>query len=214
MSTIPVSLLADLDAVPRDRAIRLVMRHSVRFPIVNPADTYRVTLTEEGVRLAEELGGLLGERFRPGRLRSSPVGRCRATAEAIARGAGWPVNVRADRRLSHPFIEPAWNLVENGGLNGMLPERLRITLEWVMGLPEPLHQATLPLFPDLPALDVLATHDTIVAVVAASLLHAPVLGPDWPGYLEGVLLWRAEDLIHARWRGIEGCFTEQFVRVS
>jgi hypothetical protein len=202
-------------AASRPNKVVLLMRHSVRFPIVNPADTYVVTLTEEGVRLAEELGALLAKRFLPGRLRSSPVGRCRATAEAIARGAGWTVKVRADMHLSHPFIEPAWGMLERGEVNGVLPEPVRDTLRWALGGREVARQAYLPLLENRPVLDVLVTHDTIVAVVAGCLLHAPVLGPDyWPGYLEGILLWWAEGQLHARWRGMEGIFSEQFSRIE
>ncbi len=191
------------------------MRHSVRFPIIDPAETLRAQLTEEGVRLAEELGGLLGERFVPGRLRSSPVGRCRATAEAIARGAGWPVKVRADRRLGHPYIEYVYSLVEHGELNGSLPEPVPEILRWVLGAPEIAAQAYLPLLEQRPVLDVLVTHDTLVSVVAACLLRCPVLGPDyWPGYLEGLLFWWEGGRVHARWRGLEGVFSEQFTRLE
>jgi hypothetical protein len=194
------------------------MRHSVRYPIVNPAETYLVGLTEEGVRLAEDLGVLLGGHFTPGRLRASPVGRCKATAAAIAHGAGWPVKVRADKRLSHPFIEPAWSLVERtqtaGGerLNGVLPERVRATLAWAVGAAEAARQPYLPLLEEAPRLDVLVTHDTIVGAVAGSLLHAPVTGPYWPGYLEGIFFWWDGGLLHARWRGEEQVFTRAFQR--
>jgi hypothetical protein len=217
--TIPAILLNDLDTVFRDNSddtapqrVALLMRHSVRFPIITPADTYVVGLTEEGVRLAEELGVLLGKRFLPGRLRSSPIGRCRATAEAIARGAGWTIKVRADRRLSHPYIEPAWNQVERGQLDGVLPEPVPQVLNWVVGSPEMARQAYLPLLENRPQLDLLVTHDTIVGAVVNCLLCEPVLGPAWPGYLEGVLFWWSEGQIHARWRGIEHIFSPQFSR--
>ena len=213
--TIPVSLLYDVERVLRDSLseplprVALLMRHSVRFPIVVPSDTYVVGLTEEGVRLAEELGELLGQSFAPGRLRSSPVGRCRATVEAIARGAGWTARVRADRHLSHPYIAPAWDLVERAqsgranGLNGAIPAPLPELLRWVLGAERSAHQAVLPLLEEPPLLDVLVTHDTIVGAVAGGLLRMPVLGPDWPGYLEGLLFWRAEGRVRVRWRGTE-----------
>jgi hypothetical protein len=212
--TIPVSLLDDLASYQRDNPdgrsprVFLLMRHSVRFPILTPADTYVVGLTEEGVRLAEELGGRLGKHFLPGRLRSAPVGRCRATAQAIARGAGWTGKVRADRRLSHPHIEPAWELVAQKMVNGVLPAQVQETLRWITGAPE------LAFLEEHPRLDVLVTHDTVLGAVVGSLLHAPVLGPAWPGYLEGLLLWREEDEIHARWRGIEDVFSESFQRIQ
>jgi hypothetical protein len=220
--TIPALLLNDLEHVYRDsagdsapRRVALLMRHSVRFPIITPADTYVVGLTEEGVRLAEELGVLLGKSFLPGRLRSSPIGRCRATAEAIARGAGWTAKVRADRRLSHPYIEPAWKLVEAAQLNGSLPEPIPQVLGWVLGPPEIVRQDTLPLLEDLPQLDIFATHDTIVGSVVNCLLGEPVIGPEyWPGYLEGVVLWWSEGQVHARWRGTEQIFSAQLRKIE
>ncbi len=236
--SIPSSLLYDVEHVLRDsgaeppQRVALLMRHSVRFPIVHPADTYVVGLTEEGVRLAEDLGGLLGQRFEPGRLRSSPVGRCRATGEAIARGAGWMARVRADRRLSHPFIEPAWNLVEStqsgraNGRNGAVPAPLPELLRWMLGterysaaarsqgVSQAARQAYLPL-PDVrPLLDVLVTHDTIVGAVAGGLLHLPVLGQDWPGYLEGLLFWWADGRARVRWRGVERVLNDDFTPVA
>jgi hypothetical protein len=188
------------------------------------------------VRLAEELGNLLGERFAPGRLRSSPVGRCRATVEAIARGAGWTAKVRADRRLSHPYNELAWELVwraqtgEANGSNGTLPAPLPEVLRWVTdanglsgkqrvasmlrlaGIPQTAHQAYLPL-QQPPVLDVLVTHDTIIGAVAGALLHAPITGPDWPGYLEGLLFWWSDGQVRVRWRGVEHIFNPDFTRI-
>jgi hypothetical protein len=213
--TIPVSLLNDFAYLFRDgpaaapQKVVLLMRHSVRFPILTPADTYVVGLTEEGVLLAEKLGETLGRCFSPGRLRSSPIGRCRATAEAMARGAGWPGKVRADKRLSHPFIAPAWYVVEHGGPNGVLPEPILPLLRWMFGAPE------LALGEVQPRLDVLVTHDTVLGALVNCLLCAPVLGPEyWPDYLEGVFAWRAEGYLHLRWRGVEQLFTEQFVKVE
>jgi broad specificity phosphatase PhoE len=229
--TIPVSLLDDLEHVLRDRPsgppgrVALLMRHSARFPIENPADTYRIGLTEEGVRMAEELGVLLGKRFLPGRLRSSPVGRCRATAEAIARGAGWMETVRADRRLSHPYNDLAWELVwrtqtgKANGSNGTLPAPLPEVLRWVIdrksvtSIFRPLRQDYLPLFEPRPVLDVLVTHDTVVGAVAGALLHASITGPDWPGFLEGLLFWWIGGQVHVLWRGVEHLFYPDFSRI-
>ncbi len=199
--------------------VALLMRHSVRFPIENPAETYLVGLTEEGVRLAEELGELLGKRFAPGRLRASPVGRCRATGEAIARGAGWAAKVRSDRRLSHPYNEFAWDLVwraqtgRANGSNGVLPAPLPELLRWVVGPSQTARQAVLPLLEDRPLLDVLVTHDTVVGAVAGGLLHAPITGPDWPAYLEGLLFWWVDGQVRVRWRGVEHVFDDTFSRI-
>ena len=81
-----------------------VLRHSARYPILSLEDVYGAGLTEEGVEQAEWLGMELKKLRPPGRLISSPVGRCLDTAAAIARRAGWEGTVQPDYRLSHPFI--------------------------------------------------------------------------------------------------------------
>ena len=60
---IPETLLTDLDNVPRDRAVTLLMRHSARFPIVPPDEGWNVTLTPEGVKMAENLGQVIAPLF-------------------------------------------------------------------------------------------------------------------------------------------------------
>ena len=96
MASIPLSLLNDLQRVPYDRPVALLMRHSARHPIVDPTQPYIALLTAEGVKLAEELGAVLGKSCSPGRLMAAPVERCQDTAAAIARGAGWTAYVRAE----------------------------------------------------------------------------------------------------------------------
>lgn len=206
MVSLPASLLYDLEHIPVDRPVSLLLRHSIRFPIPSIELTYQIGLTEEGVRLAEELGVLLAGRFQPGRLMSSPVERCIDTVKAIARGAGWLGEVQTDERLSHPFISPAYSQVEQGKANVMLPPQVRATLGLLLYQSKP---------GEYPArLDMMATHDTIVAAVAGSLLHAPVLGPDWPNFLEGIFVWREGEHVRARWRGEERVFTKQFTPVE
>lgn len=192
MASIPESLLNDLKRIPRDCPVALLMRHSARHPIVDPAQPYVAMLTEEGVRLAEELGGLLGKSFSPGRLLAAPVTRCQDTAAAIARGAGWPVDLRIEDCLSHPFIAPAWELVERGQVNGTLPVEVRTTMNLLLG------NTGRP-----PGLDVAVTHDTIVGAVVGALLKAPVTGDFWPDILEGMFTWRDEKEVHVLWRGEE-----------
>lgn len=194
---IPVTLIQDLSLVPRDRPVTLLMRHSARFPIVPPDDGWTVPLTTEGVRMAEDLGLVIGPHFAEGRLRSSPVGRCIATAEAVARGAGWNGSVLPDDRISHGFLEPCWNLVSSGGLNGKLPEQIHSAMGLLL---DPSDQA--------PRLDIMVSHDTVVGAVVGTLLRAPVLREHWPNYLEGVFFWQEDGHIRALWRGKEYRFSE------
>lgn len=190
MASIPGTLLNDLNRIPRDRPVALLMRHSERFPIVDPAEPYLAQLTPDGVRLAEELGGLLGDRFAHGKFMSAPVDRCRDTAAAIAHGAGWATEVRAEEVLSHPFIGPAFDQLSRGEVNGELAYQAHAVLDLLLD------------FGERPAgLDVSVTHDTILCVVAGCLLKAPVLGSFWPDYLEGVFAWRDGLRTCFLWRG-------------
>lgn len=192
MAEIPLSIIEGLGRIPRDRPVALLMRHSARHPIIDPSDPDAALLTEEGVRLAEEFGGLLKGQTACGRLMSSPVERCLDTAAAIARGAGWETKVQADLRLSHPFIEPAWEKFQRGEVDGVLPAQVRAAFDLLMGTANPA-----------PAIDIMVTHDTIVGAMVGCLLKAPVTEQYWPGFLEGVFLWRNERKIHALWRGEE-----------
>lgn len=197
------SVSLDFMAVPNDRPVAVLMRHSARFPILDPEDPYKAELTEEGVRMAEELGSMLSTRYQPGRLLSSPVNRCIATCQAIARGAGWPGEVQVDDRISHPFIGPVWYTRDQGKRKGSLPFQIRVILSFMLAFPD-----------NQPGLDLLVTHDTVVGAVAAFLLNASVSDRDWPGYLEGVFAWRDETGIALRWRGVETRFSENLSRIE
>lgn len=185
--------LQRLGALSMSHRVGMVVRHSVRFPILSQEDVYTVGLTPEGVRLAEEFGGELAQIRRPGRLISSPVGRCLHTAEAISRGAGWGLNPQPDYRLSHPFIEPAWNALPIRWREDPLPEQLSELVNLLLeGEDQP------------GVLDIFTTHDTIIAVLAEFFtgLHFHYPGY-WPDFLEGVLIWRNGGEVHLRWRDEE-----------
>jgi hypothetical protein len=216
---IPTSLLNDLKRVPRDTPTAVLMRHAPRHPISDPRNYAEAELTEAGVRVAEELGGMVRNSFSAGRLISSPVSRCQATVEAIARGAGWDTPVQIDQRLSHEFMAPAWFALERKRHRGLLPFQVQVTLRFMLPLEEEIPQSRSrpaeepPGKKSLPPLDLLVTHDTVLGAVVGSLMDAPVLGPDWPGYLEGMLLWCTGDRIHVRWRGEAFTFSENFERI-
>lgn len=74
------------ELLPADRPAALLLRHAEREPILTPEESLTAPLTAGGRRRAEELGRRLA-RFPRLVLHHSPVGRCRQTAEAVARGA-------------------------------------------------------------------------------------------------------------------------------
>jgi hypothetical protein len=195
---IPKTLLNDLERIPADRPVALLIRHAARFPIPDPARSLEILLTEEGVRDAEELGAIVGKSMPvgkglpAGRLLAPPVDRCLSTANAIARGAGWQKQAQPDDRLSHAYIVPVWEKVASGDTSKKVPLQVRIILDLL--LESPLGR---------PRLDVMATHDSVVAVMANILLRAPVLAENWPGFLEGLFAWRDSGEAVLLWRGEE-----------
>ena len=47
------------------------------------------------------------------------------------------------------------------------------------------------------------THDAILAVLVAYLYRLRIDEINWPGYLDGLLLWRSGDRVNFIWRGLE-----------
>lgn len=204
------SVLERLSAIPANADAALVIRHAEREPI--PAGTFGfdVALTADGVAAAERLGAALSALRRVAVI-SSPVPRCVQSGEAMLRGAGSPAaTVATDRRLGDPgaFIADP----ETSGplfLKLPIPEIARRQLE--DAAPPPGMRPTsegVDILLDMATgnlgesgrLNVYVTHDVILAVLAASLLHQPPEATGWPGYLEGLLLWRSQGRLHFCWR--------------
>ena len=204
------SILERVCAIPKDADVSLVVRHAEREDI--PAGTFGhdVNLTAEGDRAAEQLGTALSE-ARALTVLSSPVPRCVQTALAMLRGAGSLAKVVTDQRLGGPgaFVADAEvagplflelpipkiarrQLQDASPLPGMRPtsEGVKILLELV----------TSPLGKN-GRLHVFVTHDIILSVLVASIFHSSLEETDWPGYLEGLLLWRSSGRLHFCWKG-------------
>lgn len=205
---LPQSLLVDLETVPRDQPITLLMRHAERYPILDPRTPFESGLTDVGVAQAENLGHLLRGRFLPGRLRAAPVTRCLDTVMGVARGAEWDAPVLPDERLSHSFMARAYQKVEENRFDGILPFQVQVTLRFL--LDAPTREET----ESLPRLHLMVSHDTVLAAMAGWLLRLPITIPDLPGYLEGLFLWQMADLIIARWRGQEAVFSRSSLGLS
>lgn len=182
-----LTAVRDLAQVSR---IGIIMRHSTRYPNKNEKDLYTAGLTQEGVLQAEQFGQELGRLRQPGRLISSPVGRCLDTASAIMRGARWQTPVKRDNRLSHPFIEPVWNGPPICWGCDPLPPQVGSLVD--LALEGEDHPGLVDLF---------TTQFTIVAVLAGYFTGKLFTTPgNWPDYLEGVIIWRVENRVHLQWR--------------
>ena len=208
---VPAATLRWLDAVPADRGVAMLVRHSVRDPLP-PGDLgYANTLNAEGVALARSLG----ERLH-GRLRSqhtSPQQRCGHTAEVFARVAGDTPPILTDRMLGDPG---AWVLdrVQAGenwkrlGSEGIMA-RLATTDADLPGTrparvgAQNLATHMLAIAASAPGVHVFVTHDILLAIAAARFLGPPPAGPGrWPAYLEAAFFWQDEGGLHVAYRDL------------
>lgn len=205
---IPPSVRSLLPELPSDRPVVMLMRHSVRPPLPPGDAGYVLPITDVGVRLATELGRLLGPRLRG--LHASPLLRCVQTAEALREGAARDLVVHPDRLLGDPGVfvldgEAAWANWAARGHEGVMAHLVGAD-HALPGMAVPDHAARflvqhmLAVSAEQPGLHVFVTHDSLVTATAARLLGEP-FGPDaWPWYLEAAFFWRDGDTLHVSYR--------------
>lgn len=203
--------------LPADRPAHLLTRHSVRELAKNGFADYRLPLTPEGVAMAREWGAQLERPISA--FYSSPVGRCVATAEAMAEGARDAglietlPEVITDTTLVEPgcYVEDINRVgptfLKMGALR-FLNTHLKSPFEGMLSpaagrakLAGYLHQRE----PGPGELAVHVTHDTILAVLVAELEGRRTIDEaDWPWMMEGLWVWFDDDRMHWMWRGERG----------
>ena len=212
---IPMSVLRLLKRAPTDRAVVVLLRHSVRDYLPLGDAGYVLPITDVGHRLALELGGLLRGRLRT--LQASPLLRCIQTAQALADGAGAEVTVVSNRLLGDPGVfvldgQRAWENWERLGHEGVMRHLVSETTS-LSGMARPdeaaryLVQSMLAESGSRPGVHVFVTHDSLVTATAARLLGEPLGSNDWPWYLEGAFFWSTEDGVRAAYRNNEATYT-------
>ena len=202
-----------LGRIPARADVSLVLRHAEREDIPPGTFGVDVPLTAYGIASSEELGAALSRLRRQVEAVSSPVPRCKSTARAILRGGGWPEDVVQDWRLGGPgpFVvdeETSGSLFLQIGILEIArhqlsrvepPVGMRRTSEGVYLLLE----LTTTGLESCGRLTIHVTHDAILAVLVAYLYRLPIDDINWPGFLDGLLLWRDGDRLHFIWKGLE-----------
>ena len=206
-------ITAQLSDIPAQADAALMLRHAEREAIPPGTFGVDVPLTARGVASAERLGAMLSDLGVQVGVTTSPVPRCVSTAQAILRGGGWPAEVAVDWRLGAPgpfvvdeavsgalFLEiDILEIVQRQLTQVEPPAGMRATAEGIdllLGLAAS----------DLGRrghLNIYVTHDAILAVLVAYLYRLSIDEVGWPGYLDGLLLWRCGERLHFNWRGLE-----------
>lgn len=195
---IPPSTIRWLDETLPGSAVAVLLRHSVRGPLP-PGEAGNATpITPTGATLGRKLGTLVGSRLRS--LHTSPLLRCRQTADAVRAGAGVDVPIAQDRLLGDPGVYVVDS--RRAGLNWetlgheAVMQSLVTGSEVLPGMadPEPaarfLAQHMLTVADHRPGLHVFVTHDSVVTATAARLLGEKLGKDDWPWCLEGAFFWQ------------------------
>jgi broad specificity phosphatase PhoE len=204
---IPPSTLSWLDRVPSDRPVAMLLRHSVRRHLPSGDAGYALPITEDGHRLALELGQRLERRLRS--VHASPLLRTVQTAADLAAGAGLDAAPVGDRLLG----DPGAFVVD--GRAGEAWERLghEEVMRHLVGEEEPLPGCAAPepaarfLVHHMVAqargavgIHAFATHDSLVTATVARLLGERLTSGDWPWYLEAAFFWEAGGEVHTAYR--------------
>jgi broad specificity phosphatase PhoE len=211
---IPPSMLRWLSAVPAGAAVAVLLRHSVREDLPPGDAGYALPITQDGVRLATDLGTLIGTRLRT--LQTSPLPRCIQTAEAMRSGAAVDILIGVDRLLGDPGVyviddqRAAANWQERGH-EGVMECLVKQEAPLPgMAAPGPaarrLLQHMLAIAGATPGLHVFVTHDSLVTSTAARILGEQLGKADWPAYLEAAFFWRDNKHVIAAYRGQRSCY--------
>lgn len=208
---IPSSVTRLLEEAPIDRAVVVLLRHSVRDQLPAGDAGYVLPITDIGRRLAIELGEILRGRLRT--LHASPLIRCIQTAEALAKGAQAKLSIIPNRLLGDPgaFVldgQRAWMNWEQLS-HEVVMDHLVTETEALPGMARPdeaarfLVRSMLAVAAGEPGVHIFVTHDSLVTATAARLLGGKLGFNDWPWYLEGAFFWETENGLHTMYRDYE-----------
>ena len=198
--------------LPADSGAVLLMRLSIRPPMIAGQFGTQIKLTPTGLTRAAELGEAWGPRIL--QVSSSSSLRCMKTGDQIIRGAGLKLTTLHNPALGEPgaFIEnsqKAITAMEQQGpmelVNALLQE---ISIPGHLSVEEGTRIMLESFLSDNPPkgkIRVEITHDTILACMLYHLQGVSSLTEkDWPRMLEGILLWKEGQTIFWKWRGQPG----------
>jgi broad specificity phosphatase PhoE len=193
----PLSRAFDLSAAA---PVIILLRHAARPPLIDGEHGGELAITSLGRGESRAYGTRIGPTLAS--IRTSPVRRCRETAEAIAAGAGFTDTIVDDPMLGAPgaFVtDPtlAWEHWRSRGHAGMLQHLASAANDDALsGMVSARTGARrivthlLDLAGSSPSLHLAITHDSLIIPTLATYWCTPLAEAEWPRFLEVVTLWR------------------------
>jgi broad specificity phosphatase PhoE len=213
--TIPFENGFDIDFLAQRRPVALVLRHAERFPVRDLTNPLDALLTEQGkadsIDFGRDISGLA-----PLTLFHSPVERCRQTAEGIAHGVGEKGGTAelagAADHLGGPYVKSTYDAVPrivreygmsrflrtwfDGNLPGddllALPEAAELIFGYILRTLEDVETNT-----------AMITHDWTIMILREYFLELPHEEVGFPGFLDGMAVYRTEEGLKAYYHGVE-----------
>jgi phosphohistidine phosphatase SixA len=196
----------------------LLMRHSIRPPMIAGKFGTQIELTSEGIAKALNVGKRWGNRILG--VSCSSSFRCIQTGEKIIEGSGLELSPLHNPTLGEPgayinnFQEAIAFMEENDPLELVKKMLQNILVPGHVPSKEGTNAIILSILANNPPegkISIKITHDTILACLLYQLQGRTSINQhDWPKMLEGVLLWKEEKKIYWKWRGEIGSKTYSF----
>jgi len=197
-NNIPKDILNGLKTIPTHSAVALIIRHSIREHIPEGQVGNEAGLTDEGKILARSLGMVIGNRLSS--VTTSPIGRCKETAECIISGANLDFSFATSKLLGDPgvFISDgalAWQNFQALGTSGVMLH-LANKQNALPGMKIPRDAANELLGCMLnntkPGIHLFVSHDVVVSGIAGQLIGGIETHESLPKYLEGAFFWKQD----------------------
>lgn len=203
--------LKDLKILRNKGNVALILRHAEKQVKSKISDERSISLTKKGRLEAEKLGRtLIDFGYNIDLLKSSPLGRCVETCEAIARGGKFKLDIILSNNLGDPgpfiynnklagknFLDYSVEEVVHRQLNGEIMPGMRHVEQGVKILYEEIMED----MGDFKGLGVYVTHDAILAPFMGYLTGIPITKENWFGFLDSIFLSNDNGIVSLLWNG-------------
>lgn len=190
----------------------ILLRHAERFDIPKGSSGSNVKLTDFGEEKAKDLGKLFFM-DRISNILSSPLLRCRKTAEKILEGASIKdISIIKDRILGDPgcFVQDSvlcgQNFTEKGTITTVLEYLKGKELPGFRNIKEGAIIMKNFLIDNLPEnnnqINIVVSHDAIIMAFISHFIDYNFSKENWLNFLEGVILFRKNQDFYVNFRGI------------